>query len=89
MFCCIDLSKGEWGQQPKKITFEIGSTKRLSFVQVQSLEYRNVRNASIAIIITWTTIGAVSTPIWIQHRLQVVPTSNYQREYLSTIQQLS
>ena len=72
-----------------KITFENGSTKQLSFVQVQSLEYRNVRNASIAIIITWTTIGAVSTPIWIQHRLQVVPTSNQQREYLSTIQQLS
>ena len=63
-----------------KITFENGSTKQLSFVQVQSLEYRNVRNASIAIIITWTTIGAVSTPIWIQHRLQVVPILQTNKE---------
>jgi len=40
---------------------------------VHSLEYRNVRNATIAIVITWTAIGTVSTPIWLAHHLRAIP----------------
>ena len=39
-------------------------------LQVPSLAFRTVRNATIAICITWSVIGVVSSPIWLAHHLE-------------------
>lgn len=45
-------------------------------LQVPSLAFRTVKNATIAICITWSVIGVISSPIWMAHHLEAFQVSN-------------
>ena len=36
-----------------------------------SLEFRTVKNASLAIVIMWTIVACATMPVWMTHKLMV------------------
>ena len=43
----------------------------LLFLQVASLEYRTIKNTSIAVFILWAIVGLVTIPVFMSHSLKV------------------
>ena len=66
------MARGQWVQvQFIFLWISDSLTGFLLFLQVASLEYRTIKNTSIAVFILWAIVGLVTIPVFMSHSLKV------------------